>query len=194
VSLGRTVASSGPSTVSTATYTPSNGSISVPITMATNNAYRITITPGSGSTSSSLAGTYRIANVNSGLRLDTLNSGTAWGTSVVQATASSSTSQVWTLVDAGNGQYKIVDQLSNLVLGIQNASTSQGAPALVWGDTGTADHLWTPIPDGAGHYKIRSVNSGLLLGVTNMSTSSGAQVLQWGDNGTADHLWTLTRA
>jgi cellulose binding protein with CBM2 domain len=50
VSLGRTVASSGPSTISTTTYTPSSGSITVPITMATNNAYRITITPGSGST------------------------------------------------------------------------------------------------------------------------------------------------
>jgi hypothetical protein len=192
-SLGRTVASSGPSTISTMTYTPSNGSISVPITMATNNAYRITITPGSGGTPSSLAGSYRITNGNSGLRLDTLNAGTSWGTAVVQATASSSTSQIWTLVDTGSGQYKIVDQLSNLVLGIQNASTSQGAPALVWGDTGTLDHLWTLIPDGAGHYKIRSVNSGLLLGVTNMSTSSGAQVLQWGDNGTADHLWTLSK-
>jgi cellulose binding protein with CBM2 domain len=48
VSQGRTVASSGPSTVSTATYTPTNGTITVPITMATNNAYRVTITPGSG--------------------------------------------------------------------------------------------------------------------------------------------------
>ena len=48
VSQGRTVASAGPSTISTSTYTPTNGSISVPITMATNNAYRITITPGSG--------------------------------------------------------------------------------------------------------------------------------------------------
>jgi hypothetical protein len=52
VSLGRTVASSGPSTVSTTTYTPTNGTITVPITMATNNAYRITITPGSGGGSS----------------------------------------------------------------------------------------------------------------------------------------------
>jgi hypothetical protein len=50
VSLGRTVASGGPSTISTTTYTPSNGSITVPITMATNNAYRITITPAGGST------------------------------------------------------------------------------------------------------------------------------------------------
>jgi chitodextrinase len=48
VSLGRTVASSGPSTISTTTYTPSNGSISVPITMATNDAYRITISGNGG--------------------------------------------------------------------------------------------------------------------------------------------------
>ena len=48
VSQGRTVASSGPSTISTTTYTPANGTITVPITMATNSAYRVTITPGSG--------------------------------------------------------------------------------------------------------------------------------------------------
>ena len=193
VSLGRTVASSGPGTISTATFTPANGSISVPITMATNNAYRITITPGSGS-SGPPAGSYRITNANSGLRLATLNAGTAWGTAVVQATASSSTSQVWALTSAGNGQFKIVNQLSGLVLGIQNASTSQGATALVWGDTGTTDHLWTVVSAGNGQYKIWNVNSGLVLGVTNMSTASGAQVLQWGDNGTADHLWTLASA
>ncbi|WP_084598600.1 cellulose binding domain-containing protein [Actinoplanes subtropicus] len=49
VSQGRTVASAGPDTVATTTYTPANGTITVPIAMATNNAYRITITPGSGS-------------------------------------------------------------------------------------------------------------------------------------------------
>jgi hypothetical protein len=190
VSQGRTVASAGPSTVSTATYTPANGSITVPITMATNNAYRITITPGSGTSTPPLSGDYRIANVNSGLSLATLNGGTAWGTAVVQ----SSTSTVWTLTADGSGHYKIVNKATGLVLGIQNASTSAGAPALVWGDTGTADHLWTPVADGSGHYKIWNVNSGLLLGVTNMSTASGAQVLQWSDNGTADHLWNLAKA
>ena len=49
VSQGRTVASAGPSTISTTSYTPAGGTITVPINMATNNAYRITITPGSGS-------------------------------------------------------------------------------------------------------------------------------------------------
>ena len=185
VSQGRTVAVSGPSTISTSIYTVSNGSITVPITMNSNNGYRITVTPG-------LAGTYTIANYNSGLRLDTSGSGTAQGTMVVQGALSNSSTQVWTLVDAGSGQFKIKNQASGLLLGIQYASTSQGAPALIWGDNGTSDHLWTLTSDGSGHYKIASVNSGLLLGVTNMSTSSGAQVLQWGDNGTPDHLWTLT--
>ncbi|GGK78364.1 RICIN domain-containing protein [Mangrovihabitans endophyticus] len=190
VSQGRTVASPGPSTMATATYTPSNGSISVPITMAANNAYRITITPGNGGGQpTDLSGDYRIANANSGLALAPLNAGTAWGTSVVQAASSNG----WTLTSAGNGQYKIFDRSSGLVLGIQNASTSQGAPALIWGDTGTADHLWTLASDNAGHYKIWNVNSGLLLGVTDMSTSAGARVLQWGDNGTNDHLWSLNR-
>jgi hypothetical protein len=161
---------------------------------ATENAVQANITAagysfGSGS-STDLSGTYRIGNVNSGLPLAALNGGTAWGTSVVQA----STGQNWTLTAAANGQYKIVNQASSLVLGIQSASTSAGAPALVWGDTGTADHLWTVVADGSGHYKIVNVNSGLVLGVSNMSKSSGAQVLQWSDNGTADHLWTLNKA
>ncbi|AYF98026.1 RICIN domain-containing protein [Protaetiibacter intestinalis] len=194
-SLGRTVASSGATTLSTATYTPVNGSITVPITATTNDAYRVTVTPGSGGGSTGVAGTYRITNVHSGLPLDTAGSGTSAGTLVQQATANgSSTSQVWNVTDAGNGQYKIVNSKSGLVLGIQNASTSQGASALIWGDNGTTDHLWTFVSDGAGHYKIRNANSGLVLGVTNMSTSSGAQVLQWPDNGTEDHLWTLGSA
>ncbi|MFI6074087.1 RICIN domain-containing protein [Actinoplanes sp. NPDC051343] len=194
VSLGRTVASSGPGTVSTATYTPAGGSITVPITMATNNAYRITITTGSGSSTPPLSGDYRIANANSRLQLATANGATAWGTMAVQSSASSSTSQVWTMVSDGAGHYKITNKAGGVVLGIQNASTSQGAPALVWGDSGTADHLWTAVPDGAGHYKLWNVNSGLLLGVTNMSTASGAQVLQWSDSGTADHLWSFAKA
>jgi hypothetical protein len=194
-SLGRTVASPGATTLSTSTYTVTNGSITVPITAVTNDAYRITLTPGAGGGSTGLAGSYRIANLNSGLLLDTVGSGTAAGTLVQQATANgASASQLWNVTDAGNGQYKIVNSKSGQVLGIQNASTSQGAAALIWGDTGTTDHLWTFVSDGAGHYKIRNVNSGLLLGVTNMSTSSGAQVIQWSDNGTADHLWTLGSA
>ncbi|MEV5752754.1 RICIN domain-containing protein [Actinoallomurus sp. NPDC052308] len=191
-SPGRTVAVSGPSTLAESNYAVTNGSITVPISgMNANYGYHLVVTPGSGG-SSSLAGTYQIKNANSGLALDTQGSGTAQGTLVDQAASSSSSTQTWTLVDAGSGLYKIVNKASGLFLGITNMSKSDGGTALIWSDNGTADHLWQFTADGNGHYKITNHHSGLLLGVTNMSTAPGAQVIQWEDNGTADHLWTLT--
>ncbi|WP_405577545.1 RICIN domain-containing protein [Streptomyces sp. NBC_01190] len=191
-SRGRTTAVSGPITLSETNQTVSNGSITVPVTTNTTDAYHVVITPGSGGGSTTLDGNYRITNKNSGLALDTQNGGSAQGTLVDQATVSSSSTQTWSLVSAGSGLYKIRNQASGLLLGITNASTADGGTALIWGDNGTADHLWRFTPDGTGYYKIVNSNSGLLLGVQNMSTSSGAQVLQWDDNGTADHLWKLT--
>ncbi len=189
-SKGRTTAVSTPYTISESDYTISNGSITVPVAMNASNGYHLVVTP--SGTSTSLAGTYQIRNVNSGLALDTQNAGTAQGTLAVQATSSSGADQSWTLTSAGSGLYKIVNKASGLLLGITNMSTSDGGTALIWGDNGSADHLWQLIPAGGGQYKIANYNSGLLLGVSNMSTASGAQVLQWDDNGTADHLWTLT--
>ncbi|MGW2636013.1 RICIN domain-containing protein [Streptomyces sp. NPDC001348] len=187
---GRTTASPGPITVSDADYPVSNGSVTVPVTMNASDGYHLVITP--SGTDTSLAGRYQITDKNSGLALDTLNGGTAQGTSVVQATSTTGTDENWTLVAAGSGLYKIVNQKSGLLLGIDGMSTSDGGKALVWGDNGTADHLWQVFPDRGGYYKIANYNSGRLLGVDQMSTSPGAQVLQWADNGTADHLWKLT--
>jgi hypothetical protein len=189
-SLGRTGAVSGPITISDTNYAVSGGSVTVPVATNAAYGYHLVITP-SGSTTS-LAGSYRITNVNSGLALDTSGSGTAQGTLAVQSATSSSATQTWTLAAAGSGLYKITNQASGLLLGITNAGTADGGTALIWGDNGTADHLWQLFPDGNGHYKIANYNSGLVLGVNAMSKSSGAQVLQWDDNGTADHLWTLT--
>ncbi|MFD9395260.1 RICIN domain-containing protein [Streptomyces sp. NPDC060000] len=186
---GRTTASPGPITISDTDYTVSGGSLTVPVTMNASDGYHLVITPGGSSTT--LAGRYQITNKNSGLALDTLNAGTAQGTSVVQATSTTGTDENWTLVAAGTGLYKIVNQKSGLLLGINSMSTSNGGTALVWGDNGTADHLWQAIPARDGYYKIANYNSGLLLGVDSMSTASGAQALQWSDNGTADHLWKL---
>jgi hypothetical protein len=189
-SPGRTVAVSAPTTISQSTYTVSNGSITVPIaSMNSAYGYHLVITPG-GSTS--LAGTYQIKNVNSGLALDTQNASTAQGTLAVQATPGSGATQSWTLVPAGSGLYKIQNVASGLMLGIQNESTSDGGDALIWGDNGTPDHLWQFVAAGNGQYKIENYHSSLLLGVLNMSKFSGAQILQWDDNGTADHLWTIT--
>ncbi|MET9174038.1 RICIN domain-containing protein [Streptomyces misionensis] len=189
-SPGRTVAVSGPTTLSESDYAGNNGSITVPVSANSAYGYHIVITPGSGS-GTALDGSYQITNKNSALALDTRNGATGQGTPVDQATSGGSATQTWTLVSAGPGLYKIRNQASGLLLGITNASTSAGGTALIWGDNGTPDHLWRVQPDGTGYYKIVNYNSNLLLGVQNMSTASGAQVLQWDDNGTADHLWKL---
>ncbi|MEU2305666.1 RICIN domain-containing protein [Streptomyces misionensis] len=189
-SPGRTVAVSGPTTLSESDYAVNNGSITVPVSANSAYGYHIVITPGSGS-GTTLDGSYQITNKNSALALDTRNGATSQGTPVDQATSGGSATQTWTLVSAGPGLYKIRNQASGLLLGITNASTSAGGTALIWGDNGTPDHLWRVQPDGTGYYKIVNYNSNLLLGVQNMSTASGAQVLQWDDNGTADHLWKL---
>lgn len=190
-SPGRTTAVAGPTTVSQSTYTVTNGSVTVPVSMTSTYGYHLVITPGSGG-STSLDGTYQIKNVNSGLALDTQNAGTAQGTLAVQSTPGSGGTQTWKLISAGSGLYKIQNTADGLLLGITNESTSAGANALIWGDNGTPDHLWQVNAAGNGQYKIVNSHSGMLLGVTNMSTSPGALVLQWTDNGTADHLWTLT--
>ncbi|MEU9385923.1 RICIN domain-containing protein [Streptomyces sp. NPDC048279] len=189
-SRGRTKAVSGPITVSDADYPVSGGSITVPVTMNASAGHHLTVTP--SGTATSPAGRCQITKRNSALALDTSRAGTAQGTAVVQATATTGTDQNWTLVAAGSGLYKMRQQASGLLLGITDAGTGAGGTAPIWGDNGTAGHLWQLGPSGDGCYEIANYNGGLLLGVTAMSTSAGAQVLQWDDNGTADHLWTLT--
>ena len=190
VSAGRTTAVVGPDIISSGNYTIANGSITVPISsMNAANGYHLLITPGG---SSALSGTYVIKNVHSGLALDTSGSGTAQGTLAVQATASGSSTQNWTLVPEGSNYYEIENSASGLLLGITSEGIGDGADALIWGNNGTSDHLWQLVSESGGRYEIENYNSGLLLGVLNESTASGAQILQWANNGTPDHLWTLT--
>ena len=190
VSAGRTTAVAGPSIISSGNYTISGGSITVPInSMSSANGYHLLITPGS---SSALSGTYVIKNVNSGLALDTSGGGTAEGTLAVQATASGSSTQNWTLIPEGSNFYEIENAASGQLLGVSDEGIADGADALIWANNGTSDHLWQIVSAGSGQYKIENYNSGLLLGVQNESKASGAQVLQWSDNGTPDHLWTVT--
>jgi hypothetical protein len=189
VSAGRTASVVGPQIISSGNYAISNGSITVPVSsMNSSNGYHLLVTPGS---TAAFSGTHVIKNVHSGLVLGTTGSGTGQGTLAVQATASGSSAQAWTLVPEGSGFYEIKNNASGLLLGIQNMSINDGSGALIWSDNGSSDHLWQIVSAGSGEYKIENYNSGLVLGVQNESTSSGAQVVQWDDNGTPDHLWTI---
>ncbi len=190
VSAGRTTAAVGPVIISSGNVTIASGSITVPVSaMNAANGYHLLITPGS---SIALSGSFVIKNSRSGLVLGTQGNGTAQGTLAVQATATGSSAQNWTLTPEGSSFYEIQNTASGMVLGVTNEGISAGADALIWGNNGTSDHLWQLVSQGNGQFKIVNYNSGLVLGVQNESTASGAQVLQWTDNGTPDHLWTLT--
>ena len=97
--------------------------------------------------------------------LDTSGGGTGQGTLAVQATASGSGTQKWTLVSEGSSFYEIKNSASGLLLGISGEGIGDGADALIWGDNGSSDHLWQIISAGSGQYKIENYNSGLVLGV-----------------------------
>ncbi|MBR7839559.1 RICIN domain-containing protein [Actinospica durhamensis] len=193
-SQGRTTAVSVPETISVGDYTISGGSITVPVNgMNAANGYHLVITP-TGSTSSTLDGTYQLENVNSSLMLGVSGASTSSGAAALQWTNNGTRDHLWDLVGDGNGAYKIVNENSGLVLGVAGASTSSGAAVEQLTDDGDTGELWDVNSAGSGEYKIVNEKSGLVLGITSSSTASGATALQWTDNGTADHLWKLVSA
>ena len=124
-SAGRTTAVAGPITISDATYPVRDGSITVPVAMNPTYGYHLVITPASPRSTTSLAGSYTITNLGSGLNLDTENGGTVTGTLVDQAAADGGRTQTWKLVQADAGLYRIVNNASGLLLGVSGESTSQ---------------------------------------------------------------------
>ena len=180
-SAGRTTAVAGPITISDTTYQVHDGSITVPVAMNPSYGYHLVITPASTGSTTSLAGTYTITNLGSGLNLDTQNGGTAAGTLVDQAAADGARTQTWKLVRADAGLYRIVNKASGLLLGVSGESAANGANELISGSASTPDQLWQLIPDGDGHDELANYNSGLVLGVTDSSTAAGALTIQWPD-------------
>ncbi|MGW5561406.1 beta-L-arabinofuranosidase domain-containing protein [Micromonospora sp. NPDC003944] len=143
---------------------------------------------GGGST----GGSYRLANVGTGLVLGVQNMSTADGGLAVQWGDSGTADHNWVMVTDGNAvRFRNVN--SGKVLGVENMSTADNARVLQWADNGTADHRWILVDNGDGTYKIRNVNSNKLLGILNGSTAWGAQAVQDSDNGSADNRWRLVR-
>ena len=198
-SLGRTVASSGTSTVSTATYTPANGSISVPISMATNDAYRITITPGSGSNptdppsgSIDTNAWYVLVNRNSGKALDVYNLSTADGAPIKQWSRNNGNQQQWQFIDSGNGYYQVKSRLSGKVLDVTAKSTADGAVIEQWTDNGGTNQQFS-IQDVDGYIQLIARNSGKAVEVQGASTADGGNVVQYSDWNGTNQQWQLAK-
>ena len=198
-SLGRTVASPGPSTVSNATYTPSNGSINVPISMATNDAYRITVTPGSGSNptdppsgSIDTNAWYVLVNRNSGKALDVYNLSTADGAPIKQWSRNNGNQQQWQFTSVGNGYYKVKSRLSGKVLDVTAKSTADGAVIEQWTDNDGANQQFS-IQTIDGYIQLIARNSGKAVEVQGASTVDGGNVVQYSDWNGTNQQWQLVK-
>jgi hypothetical protein len=171
-SYGRTTPTAGPITVSETTYSVGeDGSITVPVVMNPTYGYHVVVTPAADA--ESLAGTYTLDNVHSGLPLG------AAGGSVVQA--ASGQGSPWEVRDAGSGLFTVVDTTTGLLLGADPGTTGNGAAAVVQEEDGSEEQLWQLVPDGQGNVRLANYATGLTLGVEQMSTEPGAAVIQWTD-------------
>ncbi|MBY8883367.1 alpha-galactosidase [Streptomyces sp. PTM05] len=135
-------------------------------------------------------GTYQLTARSNGLAADTQ------GGEVVQATASSATTQRWSLVpepDPGTA-YKLVNGASGGRMDVDGDSTADGATVLQWQDNGQADQRWTLAPAGGGAYTVTNANSGKLLNVPGPTTAEGTQLIQYHDDGNSNSRWTLVDA
>jgi len=171
-SYGRTTPTAAPITISDTTYTVGDdGSITVPVVM--NPAYGYHVVVSAAGEESSLAGTYTLDNVHSGLPL-----GTSDGAAVQAAAGEGRT---WEVRDAGSGLSTVTDLASGLVLAAPEGTDGNGAPVVVEEADGSDGQLWQLVPDGKGHVRLANYGTGLTLGVDGMSTHAGAAAVQWTD-------------
>ena len=147
-------------------------------------------------TGTPVAGTYNIANLNSGLDLDTVNGSTSNGAVVDQATPNSnSATQKWDLINLGMSpnQYMVVNDSNGRLLDVYGGATNNGAAVVVWDSNRGANQGWIISPASSGSYTLTGQQSGNVLDVYGFSTANGGTVNMWAPNGGANQKWLLQR-
>jgi hypothetical protein len=178
-STGRTGASSGATTTSESDYSVSSGSITVPVTTTSTSAYRLLITPVSGSTTSSAV---EVVGGQSGRCMDVPSASTTNGTQVQLYDCSGSTQQLWT-----NTSSKQLQVYGNKCLDAYGKGTTNGTTVVIWDCNGGTNQQWNVNSDGT----ITGVQSGLCLDANGKGTANGTKLILWACNGGTNQQWSL---
>ena len=139
-------------------------------------------------------GTYNIANLNSGLNLDTVNQSTS-NAVVDQATPNSNyPTQKWDLVNIGisPNQYVVINDSNGRLLDVYGQATNSGATVVTWDSNGGTNQRWT-ISSASGSYILTGLQSGNVLDVYGFSTANGGTVNMWAPNGGSNQKWLMNR-
>ncbi|MFD1849344.1 family 43 glycosylhydrolase [Oceanobacillus bengalensis] len=133
---------------------------------------------------------YKLINPNGGKALDIMDDGTnnvrTWESD------DSSTSQIWKLVELGQGTYKIINPESGNVLSLGNDQTGQSVSVNIqkWKDS--ASQKWEIAHVGQGYFKLINLYNGEALDVSGASIDSGANVGTWENlPGGIAQMWLL---
>ena len=155
-------------------------------------------TSSSGSSTSSLDGTYYIKSYYSGLYLDVVNGSSSNNANIQQWTYNGCDAQKFKLVSAGDGYYYIYTGASGYskVIDVAGKSKADGANILQYAYKGTTNQKFKLVEVSSGVYAIQTAitSCGSCLDVYNWSTSAGGNIAQWTYWGGACQLWYLEAA
>lgn len=164
-----------------------------------NDIRGVSSTTSSGSSgsgeSSSLAGTYYIKSVHSGLYLDVAEGSSANSANVQQYAYLGTARQQFKLVSAGDGYYYIYTGASGFSKAVDVAarSTADGANILQYAFNGASNQKFQVVQVSDGVYAIKTGVTGgaSCLDVYNWSIQSGGNIAQWNYWGGNCQLWYL---
>ncbi|MEU6721288.1 glycoside hydrolase N-terminal domain-containing protein [Nonomuraea sp. NPDC046802] len=152
------------------------------LTGQAGRTYRVT-------TSGTSTGYVRIANVTTGLVLDS-GGNVASGSVLKQWGYNGSTNLQWQLLDLGGGWYRIVNRTNGMVIDSWgNAANGAGARQSAW--SGGNNQQWRLNSMSNGRYQIINRGTGTALDGMGDNTA-GSTVAMWTPNNSTNGQWTIT--
>ncbi|HEX6525862.1 MAG TPA: alpha-L-fucosidase [Streptosporangiaceae bacterium] len=146
---------------------------------------------GGGGSGGIPTGWTKVANVTSGLVLDSGGS-VASGSNLKQWTYNGSPNLQWQFVPLGGGWYRIVNNTNGMVADSWG-NTANGAPARQSPWNGGNNQQWRLDPVGNGSYHIVNRGTGTALDGAG-STTNGSTTEMWAENSSTNNEYTITAA
>jgi alpha-L-fucosidase len=144
---------------------------------------------GSGGSGGIPTGWTKIANVTSGLVLDS-GGNVASGSNLKQWSYNGSTNLQWQFVSLGNGYYRIVNNTNGMVIDSWG-NAANGAPARQAPWNGGNNQQWSLVSAGNGNYHIVNRTTGTALDGLG-STTIGSATDMWAVNGSTNNEYSIT--
>ncbi len=117
----------------------------------------------SGTSNAIPNGTYQIANVYSGLALESPGFSHTNGLALDQWAANGGGNQLWSVINLGNNVITLTNNYSSQMMDVAGNVTTSGAAIDQWPYNGQTNQQWKVTSLGGGQYELTSVLSGLAL-------------------------------